>query len=266
MAGSNAPISEEQLTAISPQIAAAWQSMQVNNPYGAMGIDRMFNANAKGRAVGYGADIKGYLDRVLAPTTDPNRLSNPSGLWPYVGTGDNSELTNTGVNALGALMSVRGTPQGEAFASQAKGLFDVAHAELTFSNPSAGRTDPKGEQLFSQYVAQALPVMEAAYKNGTLADVMNPKSPNYVGNLAQHFMRQPAQIMKDRLMDQGPTAAEYKIMGDVDRGRTLLRSAVDSGALTQAQAVQFGEERGWFSKPSTGAPKALTSLPPMDSE
>jgi hypothetical protein len=199
MAGPNPPISEEELVSRSPQVAQAWNSMRVTNPYGAMGVERMFDANAHGAALTYGAEFKGYLDRVLAPSTDPNRISSPSGLWPYVGKGDQAVLTNTGVNQLSELLSARSTPQGEAFAAQTKAFIDQMHANLTFSNRGTGIIDERGEALFNRFMAQALPVILTANKNGNLGQIMNPKSPDYLGNLAQTFARSPAQMMDDRL-------------------------------------------------------------------
>ena len=204
MSGPNPPLSEDELMARSPEVAKAWSNMQVQNPYGAMSIERMFDANARGAASVYGTGVKDYLDRVLAPTGDPNRITNPSGLWPYVGKGNNSPLTNTGVNALTDLMSLRGSPQGEAFAQQARTFFQQMHGDLTFSNAGTGIVDKHGEAIFSQFVAHALPALETAYKGGTLAKVLDPKSPDYLGNAAQSLARTPAQMVKDRLEYDNP--------------------------------------------------------------
>lgn len=262
LAGPQPPISEEELKASSPQVAAAWQSMQLNNPLGAASVERMFDANAKGRATTYGSGFKDYLDRALAPSTDATRISNESQLWPLVGTGEDAALTNTGVNALSGLLQTRGTSQGEAFAAQAKDFIDQMHADLTFSNPSLGRADPKGEALFSRFMVQALPQLTTANKNGNLSALLNPTSPDYLGKLAQSFSRTPAQIMKDRLLNQSPTGKAMMEVGDTGAmGRYLLKEAVENGRLTKDQAAHIGENHGFFAKAGPAPVKAPAYTP-----
>lgn len=263
MAGPNPPISEDQLMAVSPRVAAAWTSMQFNNPYAALSVERMFDANAKGRDPTYGANFKDYLDRVLAPSTDTDRIANPSQLWPYVGSGADAPVTNTGVNELSNLLQARGTPQGEAFAAQARTFLDNMHAELTYANKAAGSFDPKGEALFNRFAAQALPILETAYKNGSVAKVLDPKSPDYLGNLAQNFARTPAQIMKDRLFNEDETQAIYLKEAPPDQGRYLLKEAVSSGRLTMQQATEIGEAQGWFAKAPASPSPDTPAGPPL---
>lgn len=202
MAGPKPPISEDELVASSPQVAEAWRSMQLNNPMGAIGVERMFDANAKGKAVAYGTDFKPYLDRVLAPATNADRITNAAGIWPYVGQGNDAPLTNTGASALSDLIASRGTPQGEAAASQIKTFVDQMHGQMTYSNPGIGRVDPRGDALFSRYMAQALPIIVKAQQNGTLAQVLDPRSSDYIGNAAQAFMRPQAQVFKEQMQDE----------------------------------------------------------------
>lgn len=266
LAGPNPPISEEQLLATSPQVAQAWQSMQINAPMSALSVERMFDANAKGNATTFGTGFKEYLDRTLAPVSDQTRLSNPSQVWPLVGVGEDAPLTNTGANALSGLLGVRGTPQGEAFAVQAKDFIDRMHQELTFSNASLGRADPKGEALFSRFMVQALPMLLNANKSGNLDQLLNPNSPDYLGKVAQGFTRTPAQIMKDRLYGQNPTGKALLEVGDTAaQGRLLLKDAVDQGRLTREQATQIGEAHGFFAKakPTAGGPHATVAARPV---
>lgn len=262
LAGPKPPVSEEELKAAGPQVAAAWSSMQVNNPYGAMSVERMFDANSKGKAQTYGTGFKEYLDRALAPTTDATRIANSSQLWPYVGSGEDSPLTNTGVNALSDLLALRQGPQGEAAAAQIKDFMDQAHQNLTYSNPSLGRVDPKGEALFSRFAAQAMPILQNAVKNGNLSGVLNPKNPDYLGNVAQTFARTPAEIMKDRLYNQTPVGKAVLEAGDTAaQGRFLLKDAVDKGQLTREQATQIGEAHGFFAKRDAAKPVPLQAPP-----
>lgn len=241
--------SEDQLNAQGPEVQRAWTSVQINNPGAAMSIERMFDANATGKATNYGTGFKDYLDRTLAPAADPTRITNPMQLNTFVGPGDDALLTNTGASALSDLMGIRGDAKGEAFAAQAKGFIDDMHAELTFSNATAGMTDPKGEARFSKFMAVALPVLVKAYKSGTVSSVLNPDSPDYLGNEARTLMRQPSEIMHDRLLDKDPQFALDKETGDEGQiGRDLLKRAVQNGDMSVAQATRMGESLGYFRK------------------
>lgn len=245
LGGPNAPISEDGLKAVSPQVADAWSVVQNEDPYRAAGIRNRFDANARGRATGFGTNFKDYLDRALAPTTDPARIRNPMEFNNFVGPGEDAALTNTGADQLSSLISARGTPQGEAFASQAKAFMDRMHADITFSNAAAGRIDPKGEALFSKFAVQALPILMNANKNGTLAQVINPNSPDYLGNVGTGFIRRPAQMLKDKL---DPLATQMGQMDEGSQGRYLLKDAVTKGRLSRERAAQIGEDLGYFKK------------------
>lgn len=270
MAGDNPPISEQQLMATSPQVAAAWRSMQINNPYGAMSVERMFDANAKGRAAGYGTDFKSYLDRVLAPSDSQDRITDPSQLWRFVGTGDKAGLTNSGVNQLSTLLQGRGTPAGDAQAAQIRQFVDQAHATLTFTNRGTGVYDAKGEQKFAQYMASVLPTVVNAQKSGNLGALLDPKSKDYIGGTIQTFMRTPDQLMKDRL--QGQMGAQplpqytretltrtLEGLDNDEQRKEALKAAVAQNRISRADATAIAAQRGYI----RGAP-AVGGVPFVD--
>lgn len=259
MAGPNPPISEDQLRATNPQVAAAWDELQFTNPYVRQGIENRFNVNAKGKALTYGNNFKDYFDRAMAPTGDANRISDPTQLNNYVGPGEDAPLTNTGSDQLTQLMALRNTPQGEAFAAQARTFVDQMHAELTFSNPAAGQFDPKGEALFSRAMAQVAPRLMSAYQNGTLDKALDPKNSDFIGNIASSMARTPAQIMKDRLYPKdSPASLVLQTGTPAQQGLFLLKEAVGGGRLTAKQAAGIAVEHGFFAKPP-GAPAVKPS-------
>lgn len=198
--------SEQELQA-DPNISQAWTRLNGENPIQAAGVEKMFDANAHGLASLYGVGFKGYLDRVLAPTNDPTRIKDPSGLWTSVAAGAESPLTNSGVNALSGLTAIRGTPSGEADAARIKSFVDQFHGELTFSNPGVGRYDEKGEAAYTKFMQVAIPELIAAQKNGTLSKVLDPNSPDYLGKAALPFMRTRAQMMRDAVTDPQQASA-----------------------------------------------------------
>jgi hypothetical protein len=196
----NPPASEgEFLATATPEVAAAWQRMKLNDYYGTRSIeDNVFGANARGAAPVYGVAFKDSLDRVLAPTGDPTRVGNAGQLANFVGKGNDAPLTNTGAGALNQLLGIRSGATGEAFARQAKAFVDATHGNLTFSNKGTGVVDTKGEELFGKFMSVAIPVMVRAQQAGNLAAVLDPNSKDYLGNVAATFARSPAALLKDR--------------------------------------------------------------------
>ena len=211
MVGPNAPISEDELVAKGGAVAAAWQRLQIESPYTAISAQNMFKHNAEGVASHFGTEFKGYLDRVLAPDADPGLIKNPTDLMAAVGGGPAAPLTNSGAGALSGLMKIRGTPQGEAGAAQIKQFLDGMHGELTFSNPGVGRYDVQGEARYVKFASAVLPLLERAYKDGSLAKVLDPHSPDYLGKAALPFMRTRAAMMRDAVSDPGFTPQTYTV-------------------------------------------------------
>lgn len=254
-------ISEDQLLATSPEVAKAWQSMQINNPMAAMSVERMFDANAKGKAQVYGSEFKTYLDRVLAPSTDPDRISNPSQLYPFVGSDPKSPLTNTGVGQLGELQRLRGTPKGEADVTQIKTFVDAMHAQMTFSNAGTGVYDAKGEERFNKFMSANLPVILQAEKSGALPELLNPQSKDFLGHAAAPFMRSGAELQRDQLASLGSTpqlpaytpetlSRTLNGLDNDDQRKAALKSAVQQHRITLAQATAIGIARGYIRTPA----------------
>lgn len=259
MAGEHPPISEQELLARGPQVAAAWNELQFTNPMARMSIERMFDANGAGASPTYGANAHSYLDRVLAPTGDPNRIADPTGLMNFVGKGADAQITNTGVNGLSSLMALRKGPEGEALAASARSFFTQQYGALTFSNPASGVVDQKGEQLYSRFLAQAIPAVERAAKAGTTAQLFNPKSPDYLGNLAVPFTRAPADIVAERLKAEGHSGI---IKQPYTAGETLpeLRDAVNQDQLSADEYVWIAKRLG-LKAPAAAAPKPTGPAP-----
>lgn len=264
--GPHAPMSEAELTSSSPQVAAAWNDMRLNNPMAAMSVERMFDANSRGKATGFGSNFKDTLDRVLSPATDQERISNASQLWPQVGKGENVALTNTGVSQLSDLIAVRGNPKGEAFASQLKNFADQMHGNLTFTNKSLGIIDKKGEKKYSDFMAQALPILLKANQIGEVNKVLDPKSPDYIGKMAQTFMRPGAEVMDDRInstpiaaliprhLDYEGAKAQLSHLDNADQRQAALKAFVQNKSLSLKDATQIAVEHDWIKPPPPDVP------------
>lgn len=255
MASDNPPMSEAELEARGPDVQRAWRNVQVNNPYGAMGIEKMFDANAKGRAIGYGSEFKSYVDRVAG-----GDINDPSQLWPNVGSGDDASLTNTGVQALTTLLGLKGDSKGAASLAQMKGFIDQAYGNLSYANPATGLNDPKGEAAFGKFMAAALPVMVTAAKSDSLDKVLSPKSPDYLGHVAATFARTPAQVVADRLAGEH---LEGAVRGPMTADK--LKQAVALGQIPRGEAVWIASRLGYIQAPgpvSPAQPKMPDKPPP----
>lgn len=257
LASDEQPKSEAELLAMGPQVSNAWESMQINNPLGAMAVERMFDANAKGKALTYGTSFKDYLDRVLAPENDPNRITNPQQLWLYVGKGEDAPLTNTGVQALSKLMGQVNTPEGRAFGTQLKNFVDTMHAQLTFSNKYTGVIDKNGEKRFTKFMSQAFPILERAEQEGKIGTLLDPKSKDYIGNLATSYTRSQSEVIKDHLdaistppdkkpfTEQSLNSMLNSMDTDAQRKDALRRAVIDK-RIPVGVATKIGQDRGWI--------------------
>lgn len=184
MASDHPPINEQQLMGMSPDVAKSWRSVQVNSPYAAMGIERMFDANSKGKATNLGTNFNSVLNRVLAPATDSNRITNVAQLWPLVQPGEDGTLTNTGAQALNDILGRRTGPGGDAQAQQMQNFLKTAHQMI--SGSTASIANPKGEKRYGDFLKQALPQIAQAYKTGDASKVYDQKGDLY--NSITNFM------------------------------------------------------------------------------
>lgn len=258
LAADHPPISEDQLKAMSPQVAQAWQTMQINNPLGAMSVQRIFDANAKGKSVGFGSEFNNLLPRVLAPIGDPNRITNPTQLWPFVEPGEHGPLTNTGAARLSALLGTRGTPEGEANAAQLRNFLTEAHTMLSRQNPTLGFYDPKGEAAYQKFVAQSLPMIEAEQKAGKpFSAILAQKGDVYNSIFA--FKRKPGQDMLDRITD--PQNQNVRLQNNPIQSPGDLKTAVLTGKMSRADGEALALQRGWIRASAKGPPPPDVPLP-----
>lgn len=260
MAKTNA-ISLDQLRA-DPNTAAALDRMATENPMGYMGLERRLDANAHGAAINFGGQFSHFLDRVLADPKDPNAITRPDQLNNFVGHGKTAFITNTGIQTLTALMQLNQGPGGHAQAVQIRQFMNTMHSNLTFSSASAGLVDPKGEDKYAQFSSIAIPALVNAAKGGKLASLLNPNSPDYVGNMATPFMRSQTEIMDDQLrnsLNVAPVAPptirgadvasvthQLSRIGDEAQRKAALRAAVAGGSVNRQIGEQIAETNGWI--------------------
>lgn len=262
--GPHAPTSEAELLSSGPQIASAWQDMRVNNPMAAMSVERVFDANAKGKAGGFGKQFNSMLmDRVLAPANDPHRVKTASDIWPYVKGGEDAPITNTGLDALSGVLQQRGTPQGEAQVSQLRSFFQKARKALSDQDPHSGIFDPKGEERFTHFVANALPNIKAEMDAGKqLSEILAEKGP--IATSVGIYDRTPTQRMKDRIMGHGGSTADQSPQAQQAAMAAGFQKSYASAQNDQQrqEVIEDARRNGFIFRPKQAPQQPNPNAPP----
>jgi hypothetical protein len=200
---------------------------------------------------------KGFYDAyraVHAPAGDPTRITDPGQLYSHVGP--NGDLTLAGVEKLTGEIQGKRTPEGEAWSEMQKQFFKNAHAQISGSDEGLHIKDPRGEELFLKFMAQALPAINAARDAGkTPAEILGPESKDYVGKLVDQFKRPMAQWIKDIGNSAGAGAAA------IDTPEQL-KAAVGNGQISRDEGIAEAIKRGWIA-PSAVTPPAPAVAPPI---
>lgn len=265
--GNLPPASEDELRAV-PGAGDAYDRMWVNTPQAAEHIKNILTANANGKASAYGQDFYTSLRSVLAPTTDPSYVHDQNKFLGKVAPGNNGPLSNTGFHVLGDMLNTRGTPKGEAMASQTRNFLDAMHSEMTFTNESAGVIDTKGEDLFNNWLMHSMPAILQGSKDGNMAPLTDPKSPSYIGNVK---LRSAGEIQND-ILEAEPqpkiathhvtplTAADMTMQMNAVKTegerQDLLKRAMKEGRLSRADADQIAIAKGYIRAPAPSVPSA----------
>lgn len=243
-----------------PQIRDAWTQMQAQNPYGAQNIrNRVAVANSRGQATQYGTNYFQLWNKVVSgQITDPSELSS----WIDPHSGNKSPLTNTGMNQLIETMKGSQTPEQASQNRMIQNFFNTLH------NSKIGPSNPHGDEMFSNYMQSALPLIAGQHGLGkTDSQLFDPKSPDYVGK-GLDVIYPPSKRLSDR-KEQALGGINFSNLGgrgspgpsqfstssldsvkDATAGRSALQTALDSHQITAQQYTDYAKSRGW--KKSSG--------------
>lgn len=268
-----APGSISDLVASSPEAAAAWQRVQVQQPQLAHTIATRVLSQAASPdkdkdAATYGSAFYSTFSAIHAPDGSPNKITDPDQLYGLLGKG----LTMAGVAKAREEIMSRRTPEGEAEASMRTEFLKTAKGQISGTDDGLGIKDPKGEEIYLRFMGQALPAIQAAKAKGlTAAQIYSPDSPDYVGKIIPGFKRTLAQRTADMMegSDAPPKAPDppslfARIFGHAPAPDLTtaegIRSAVQSGKMTRTDAVARLRS---ISAPATPAltPAATETLP-----
>ena len=205
----------------------------------------------------YGSGFVKAFQMVHAAEGTPGRITDPQQLYDRLGP--NGDLTMAGVEKLRGEIALKRTPEGEAEAEMKREFLRNARSQITGTDEGLHIKDPKGDQLYLKFMAQALPAYEAARREGkSPAALLNPDSPDYVGKIIGNFKRPMDQWFADTIHDTAPGAAAAKGAFDVKSVKTLddLVAAYRAGSVTKQQADELAIQNGWAARKAkpTAAP------------
>ena len=194
----------------------------------------------------YGPGFYETYQRVHAADNDPNRITDPASLYARVGP--NGDLTVAGVDKLVTEIQGRKTPEGVSEGEMKAQFFKTAKAQISGSDEGLHIHDPKGDQLYLKFMAQALPAYDAGRKAGKSAvQLLNPDSPDYIGKSIAQFKRPMDQWFGDVVQGSPVQRGEPAKAFDINTVKSLddLVSAYRAGKVPKAQADQLAIDKGW---------------------
>lgn len=201
----------------------------------------------------YGTGFYDMFKAIHAQEGDPSRITDITQLQSHVGK--DGDLTIAGYDKLSNELNGKGTPEGEAEGMMKKQFFANAKAQISGADEGLHIKDPRGDELFLKFMANALPAYESGRKEGkTPAQLLNPESADYIGKAISSFKRPMSQWMGDMMSDGGARSLadiikEAKATKDPDKLAKLKTEAVNLGLVkddtvktkSQAPQVPLGE-------------------------
>lgn len=195
-------------------------------------------------------DANTYLDvwdRIHLPEGDPKRITDPNYLNSLVGKG----LTVQDIQTFRNEMDGTKTQDGQIEAELKKNFLDSMKARLVKANPTLGLADPDGQTHYQAFLASFLPAYEKARSQGKSPfALLNPKSPDYMGDMAESFYRTPQQIVESMYRPQGAGSP-----GGSATAPSPAPSATPPPGLSRAQFMDWWAQHSPAAKPTSENPE-----------
>jgi hypothetical protein len=205
----------------------------------------------------YGAGFEQAFADIHAPPGNPDRITDPNQLYNRLGRNADpaKQLTMAGVEKLREEIERRKSPEGTAESEMKKQFLSNAKGQISGSNEGLHIKDPKGDELYLKFLAQAWPSYDKGRKDGKSPEqLLNPDSADYVGKIIPTFKRPMNQWFSDVIQDQ-PTVAPGAGF-DVKSIKTLddAVKAYRGGKITKPQAEELAIQNGWAQRRAQAAP------------
>jgi len=183
--------------------------------------------------------MKDLYDRIHLPDGDPRKITDENELNKHFGNGLNmADLKN-----LRGEISNKGTIEGEANSQMKKTFIQSAYQAIAKPDPVTKLADPEGAKNFQIWQSNFLSSYQEGLKSGkTPAQLLNPKSSDYLGQDIDQYQRSPQEVIKSivnqrRGMSQPPLAPGEKMIDVIDpNGRP---GKLPSSKINDAKARGF---------------------------
>jgi GH24 family phage-related lysozyme (muramidase) len=194
----------------------------------------------------YGPGFYDLYRRVHLPQGDPDRITDPNQLYAHVGPA--GDLTVGGVDKLRSEIDLRRSPDGVAESEMRAQFLKNARAQITGTDEGLHIRDPKGDELYLKFMAQAWPLYDKERKAGkSPAQLLDPDSPDYVGKVIGNFKRPMDQWFNDTIHDNPADKAPNAAAFDVSKVKTIddLVAAYRRGDVNKQMADEIAIANGW---------------------
>lgn len=162
----------------------------------------------------------------------PEKITSIAQLQRHAG----KDITIAGYDRLVKELQGKNTPDGEAEGMMKKQFFANAKAQISGSDDILGIKDPKGDEIYLRFMAQALPAFEKGKTDGKSAtQLLDPASSDYIGKSISSFKR----TLSEQLADMNQITANL----DTPEG---LKDAVAAGKISREEATKIALERGYI--------------------
>lgn len=196
--------SEQQFLTGPPEVRAAWQRFQVNDPLGYQTyVTKTLPANSRGPSLNFGSDTYKYVDQILSG--QPINLSH----IPVSNT-PTSNLTTTGLKQLQELQGLQ-TPQNQPFNNALHKFFKQAYGPITLNNASPGVHNADGEARYTKFLQEVIPnILKEKSSGKSIQAMFDSNSQDYVGKTISHYVPDISQMTKEMVKSQATHAAQVQ--------------------------------------------------------
>ena len=133
------------------------------------------------------------FDRIHLPDGDPNKITDPDQLNPFLGNG----LDFAGLSRLRNEIDGRTSPEGRRVSDMKRTVLNVGKANLVKANPMTGFSDPLGQEQYLKFQASVEDNYQAGRSAGKSHEqLLNPDSPDYVGKNLNLFKKSPQEVIR----------------------------------------------------------------------
>jgi hypothetical protein len=166
------------------------------------------------------------MERIYLPDGDPRKILDERELLPYHLAG---KLSYSSLNHARDEVNGRKTEQGRIEADMKKQVFDMAKEALVKSNPLLGLRDPEGQLQMAKFQQAFYEEFASQRKKGaSTVELLDPKSPKFLGKLVEPFRKDFRQLIKDNIRAGGLDPQDNKIpKADPAKARKEGESATD---------------------------------------